>query len=132
MIFFKRNYPTWLTKALPSDLTNHRDVLIIVAKSVIIHYVEIFDCFNMIDFDGSYEDNGLTTREIKDVYHWFKWKRTELEKKIEDTWPEKDPTSKDWHIVTREELILYIDLETKLHNTDKRMMHTLANLLNIL
>ncbi len=76
----------WLTDAIPKTWNDKRVLIPDILYLMVVHYVDGEKAFESIDFEAS--GLGSFAKELKEVYDWAKVGRKELQKKIDDSYPD--------------------------------------------
>ena len=124
--FFPRQ--KWLVKAISRRWTDKPELLVDVISAIVIDFVDGEECFENTDW--SY-NRSQAEQPIKDSYHWFKWRRQNIEKHIKDLYkimptdkfseqiglPKQEGDFAEWWIYAQ-------DMEKSLDLGNKRAMIT--------
>lgn len=90
----------YLTKVIPRTWADKTSLIPEVNFAMVKHFVDKDgeDCFNSTDYEGSSEGHTKFAKELRECYDYITFSRPILQKQLDNSYPDPDTRTGDYHI----------------------------------
>lgn len=108
----------WLTKQIPKDWCDKVSLIPTLNFAMVVHFVDGEDALAETDWDASSEYHSEFAKQLKDCYDYIKNRRPELQKRFENSYPDEETKTGDYHVDYAE----HNKIEEMLENEDTKYL----------
>jgi hypothetical protein len=88
----------WLTKQIPKCWVDKVNLIPDLNFAMVVHFVEGEEALDVTDWDGTSEKHSQFAKELKDCYDYIKVRRPDLQKQLDNSYPNEETMTGDYHV----------------------------------